>query len=157
MHTWYEQAVFYHIYPLGLLGAEKTNTLTETAHRLRDLEAWIPHIRALNGSAIYIGPLFESSTHGYDTRDFRLVDRRLGTNEDFAHFVQLCHENGIRVVETVSSTIPDANFSPFRISGKNAKLPLIKTGIAASISVGEVLLAIRSATKPGRGISNFRV
>ena len=98
MHTWYEQAVFYHIYPLGLLGAEKTNTLTETAHRLRDLEAWIPHIRALNGSAIYIGPLFESSTHGYDTRDFRLVDRRLGTNEDFAHFVQLCHENGIRVV-----------------------------------------------------------
>ena len=124
MHTWYEQAVFYHIYPLGLLGAEKTNTLTETAHRLRDLEAWIPHIRALNGSAIYIGPLFESSTHGYDTRDFRLVDRRLGTNE---------------------------------ISGKNAKLPLIKTGIAASISVGEVLLAIRSATKPGRGISNFRV
>ena len=98
MHTWYEQAVFYHIYPLGLLGAEKTNTLTETAHRLRDLETWIPHIRALNGSAIYIGPLFESSTHGYDTRDFRLVDRRLGTNEDFAHFVQLCHENGIRVV-----------------------------------------------------------
>ena len=98
MHTWYEQAVFYHIYPLGLLGAEKTNTLTETAHRLRDLEDWIPHIRALNGSAIYIGPLFESSTHGYDTRDFRLVDRRLGTNEDFAHFVQLCHENGIRVV-----------------------------------------------------------
>ena len=98
MHTWYEQAVFYHIYPLGLLGAEKTNTLTETAHRLRDLEAWIPHIRSLNGSAIYIGPLFESSTHGYDTRDFRLVDRRLGTNEDFAHFVQLCHENGIRVV-----------------------------------------------------------
>ena len=98
MHTWYEQAIFYHIYPLGLLGAEKTNTLTETAHRLRDLEAWIPHIRALNGSAIYIGPLFESSTHGYDTRDFRLVDRRLGTNEDFAHFVQLCHENEIRVV-----------------------------------------------------------
>ena len=64
MHTWYEQAVFYHIYPLGLLGAEKTNTLTETAHRFVELEDWIPHIHALNGSAIYIGPLFESSTHG---------------------------------------------------------------------------------------------
>ena len=62
MHTWYEQAVFYHIYPLGLLGAEKTNTLTETAHRFVALEDWIPHIHALNGSAIYIGPLFESST-----------------------------------------------------------------------------------------------
>ena len=98
MHTWYEQAVFYHIYPLGLLGAEKTNTLTETAHRFVKLEDWIPHIHALNGSAIYIGPLFESSTHGYDTRDFRLVDRRLGSNEDFARFVRLCHESGIRVV-----------------------------------------------------------
>ena len=98
MHTWYEQAVFYHIYPLGLLGAEKTNTLTETAHRFVALEDWIPHIHALNGSAIYIGPLFESSTHGYDTRDFRLVDRRLGSNEDFARFVRLCHESGIRVV-----------------------------------------------------------
>ena len=98
MHTWYEQAVFYHIYPLGLLGAEKTNTLTETAHRFVALEDWIPHIHALNGSAIYIGPLFESSTHGYDTRDFRLVDRRLGSNDDFARFVRLCHESGIRVV-----------------------------------------------------------
>ena len=97
-HTWYEQAVFYHIYPLGLLGAEKTNTLTETAHRLTELESWIPHISDLNGSAIYIGPLFESCTHGYDTKDFRLVDRRLGSNEDFARFVRLCHENGIRVV-----------------------------------------------------------
>lgn len=158
MHTWYEQAVFYHIYPLGLLGAEKTNTLTETAHRLRDLEAWIPHIRALNGSAIYIGPLFESSTHGYDTRDFRLVDRRLGTKRGFRPFcAALPRKRDPALWWTVSSTIPDANFSPFRISGKNAKLPLIKTGIAASISVGEVLLAIRSATKPGRGISNFRV
>ena len=98
MHTWYEQAVFYHIYPLGLLGAEKTNTLTETAHRLTELESWIPHISDLNGSANYIGPLFESCTHGYDTKDFRLVDRRLGSNEDFARFVRLCHENGIRVV-----------------------------------------------------------
>ena len=98
MHTWYEQAVFYHIYPLGLLGAEKTNTLTETTHRLTELESWIPHISDLNGSAIYIGPLFESCTHGYDTKDFRLVDRRLGSNEDFARFVRLCHENGIRVV-----------------------------------------------------------
>lgn len=98
MHTWYEQAVFYHIYPLGLLGAEKANTLTETAHRLTELKSWIPHISDLNGSAIYIGPLFESCTHGYDTKDFRLVDRRLGSNEDFARFVRLCHENGIRVV-----------------------------------------------------------
>ena len=48
--------------------------------------------------AIYIGPLFESSSHGYDTRDYKLVDRRLGTNDDFREFTKLCHENGIKVV-----------------------------------------------------------
>ena len=37
----------------------------------------------LNFNAIYIGPLFESTSHGYDTRDYRKVDSRLGTNENF--------------------------------------------------------------------------
>lgn len=98
MHTWYEQAVFYHIYPLGLLNAPKENHETQTEHRFRELETWIPHMKRLNCTAVYIGPLFESSKHGYDTRDFRLVDRRLGTNDDFKRFVSLCHESGIRVV-----------------------------------------------------------
>ena len=98
MNTWYEKAVFYHIYPLGMTGAPKYNSSQETADRFGELEKWIPHIRSLNCSAIYIGPLFESATHGYDTTDFRLVDRRLGSNEDFRRFTALCHENGIRVV-----------------------------------------------------------
>lgn len=98
MHPWYEQAVFYHIYPLGLLNAPKENTGSKTEHRLKELTPWIPHIKDLGCTAIYIGPLFESSTHGYDTKDFYLVDRRLGTNEDFQAFVALCHESGIRVV-----------------------------------------------------------
>ena len=59
---------------------------------------WIPHMRELNCTAVYIGPLFDSSSHGYDTRDFRLIDRRLGTNDDFKEFVSECHQNGIQVV-----------------------------------------------------------
>ena len=104
MQPWYQQAVFYHIYPLGLLGAPKENygneeaPAKESAHRFSELEQWIPHMKDLNCSALYIGPLFESSRHGYDTRDFRLVDRRLGTNDDFKRFTAQCHKNGIRVV-----------------------------------------------------------
>lgn len=98
MAAWYDQAVFYHIYPLGLLGAPRTNEGEETIHRMEELRRWIPHIRDLGCTAIYIGPLFESSTHGYDTRDYKLVDRRLGTNEEFCQFVKMCHENQIRVV-----------------------------------------------------------
>ncbi len=98
MSTWYEQAIFYHMYPLGMTGAPKTNEQTEVTDRFKELDQWIPHIRSLGCNAIYIGPLFESSSHGYDTRDYKLVDRRLGTNEDFRDFTKLCHENGIKVV-----------------------------------------------------------
>lgn len=98
MGTWYNEAVFYHIYPLGLLGAPKENKGEETVHRLEELFGWIPHIRDLGCTAIYIGPLFESTTHGYDTKDYKKVDRRLGNNEDFKKFVSLAHEEGIKVV-----------------------------------------------------------
>lgn len=104
MHTWYDKAVFYHIYPLGLLGAPKENPRENSfptggaVTPFQELEDWIPHMRRLGCTALYIGPLFESSTHGYDTRDFRLVDRRLGTNQAFRQFVSLCHESGIRVI-----------------------------------------------------------
>lgn len=98
MNTWYERAVFYHIYPLGMTGAPMQNTEDAAAGRFTELDQWIPHMRDLGCSAVYIGPLFESSSHGYDTRDYKLVDRRLGSNEDFAAFVRKCHEADIRVV-----------------------------------------------------------
>lgn len=99
MNTWYEKAVFYHMYPLGMTGAPKTNeTDAPVVHRFRDLEDWIPHLKEMGFNAIYIGPLFESSSHGYDTRDYRLTDRRLGDNDDFKQFTALCHKNGIQVV-----------------------------------------------------------
>ena len=99
MSTWYEKAVFYHIYPLGMTGSPRENISTEpVAHRFLELEQWIPHLKKLGMTAIYIGPLFESSTHGYDTRDYKMVDRRLGDTKDFTRFVSLCHKEGIHVV-----------------------------------------------------------
>ncbi|MCI9106575.1 MAG: alpha-amylase [Lachnospiraceae bacterium] len=100
MSTWYEKAAFYHMYPLGMTGAPKENPLSEnkTSQRFDELDLWVSHMQSLGCNALYIGPLFESSSHGYDTRDYKLVDRRLGTNTDFTHFVKLCHEADIRVV-----------------------------------------------------------
>ena len=99
MTAWYDQSVFYHMYPLGMTGAPRENHgEAADSSRFAELMRWIPHIRDLGCSAVYIGPLFESTSHGYDTRDFFQVDRRLGTNEDFRRFTALCHENGIRVV-----------------------------------------------------------
>ncbi|WP_101876684.1 alpha-amylase family glycosyl hydrolase [Lachnoclostridium edouardi] len=98
MKTWYEKAVFYHMYPLGMTGAPHQNTQASPDHRFNQLDKWIPHICGLSCTAVYIGPLFESSTHGYDTIDFKKVDRRLGSNNDFQVFVYKCHLSGIKVI-----------------------------------------------------------
>lgn len=96
--AWYDEAVFYHIYPLGLTGAPKQNSYGEPKHRLNTLIPWISHIKEIGCSAIYIGPLFESVGHGYETTDYKKLDSRLGTNEDLANFVAKCHAQGIRVI-----------------------------------------------------------
>ena len=96
--AWYDEAVFYHIYPLGLTGAPKQNSYGEPEHRLNTLLPWISHIKSIGCNALYIGPLFESVGHGYETTDYKKLDSRLGTNEDLKNFVAKCHEEGIRVI-----------------------------------------------------------
>lgn len=96
--AWYDEAVFYHIYPLGLLGAPTENKYDGVTHRLRELSPWIDHIRELGCNALYIGPLFESVGHGYETTDYRKLDSRLGDNDDLKAMVKQCHDKGIRVI-----------------------------------------------------------
>ena len=96
--AWYTEAIFYHIYPLGMTGAPKENDYGEPIHRLNTLIPWISHIKEIGCNAIYIGPLFESVGHGYETTDYKKLDSRLGTNEDLTNFVTECHKNGIRVI-----------------------------------------------------------
>lgn len=94
---WAYESVFYQIYPLGFCGAPFENDGV-LVHRLRKVEEWIPHMKKLGINAIYFSPVFESDTHGYNTRDYRVVDKRLGTNEDLADICSMLHENGIKVI-----------------------------------------------------------
>ena len=94
---WYEESVFYQIYPLGFCGAPFENDGVQESRILKVLD-WIPHIKKLGINAIYFSPVFESDTHGYNTRDYGLIDKRLGTNDDFKKVVDALHEEGIRVV-----------------------------------------------------------
>ena len=96
--AWYDNAVFYHIYPLGMTGAPHQNDYGEPVHRINSLIPWIGHIKGLGCNALYIGPLFESVGHGYETTDYYKLDSRLGTNEDLKNFVAECHRQGIRVI-----------------------------------------------------------
>ena len=93
---WAYESVFYQIYPLGFCGAPFENDGKEESRILKVID-WIPHIKKLGANAIYFSPVFDSDTHGYNTRDYRKIDCRLGTNEDFAKVCKELHENGIKV------------------------------------------------------------
>lgn len=97
-NLWYDNAIVYHIYPLGFCGAPKFNEGGDVQYRLNKVIDWIPHLKEMNIDAVYFGPVFESVEHGYDTIDYKLVDRRLGDNNSFKEICNKLHENGIRVI-----------------------------------------------------------
>jgi len=94
---WAAESVFYQIYPLGFCGAPFENDGILVS-RIRKAADWIPHLKKLGISAVYFAPVFESDTHGYNTRDFGKIDVRLGTNEDFAYVCREFHQSGIRII-----------------------------------------------------------
>ena len=94
---WFDEAVIYQIYPLGLCGAPRDNDGVQEHRILRVLD-WIEHIKKLGADTVLFNPLFQSDRHGYDTRDYYTVDCRLGTNEDFKRVCDAIHLAGMRVM-----------------------------------------------------------
>lgn len=94
---WYFEGTMYQIYPLGMCGAPFENDGVLT-HRILKVLDFIPHLERLGVKAVYFSPLFESDTHGYNTRDYRQIDVRLGTNEDFKKVCDSLHQAGIKII-----------------------------------------------------------
>ena len=94
---WFDQAILYQIYPLGLCGAPADND-GHTEHRILRLLDWVEHIKQLGADTVLLNPVFDSDRHGYDTRDYNRLDPRLGTNEDLAQVCRAFHDAGLRVL-----------------------------------------------------------
>lgn len=93
----YNKSVFYQIYPISFCGAPYVNDGV-SAKRITKISDWAEHIEKIGANAIYLSPIFESDSHGYDTRDYFKIDNRLGTNEDFKEVVDKLHSHGIKVI-----------------------------------------------------------
>ncbi len=99
MRSWVERAIWWQVYPLGFVGAEREACACGgVAHRLDHLGAWLEYATNLGVSGILLGPIFASSTHGYDTIDHFQIDKRLGDGADFDAFIDAAHRRGLRVV-----------------------------------------------------------
>jgi glycosidase len=96
---WARDALIYHIYPLGFLGAPRRNRgHGPPVPRLLELRRWYDHLSALGVNTLQLGPVFESQSHGYDTIDMKRIDRRLGHIESLRTIVDELHQRGIRIL-----------------------------------------------------------
>ena len=98
---WFDEAVVYQIYPLGLCGVlneERSSDDSVVGHSILEVKDWISHIKKLGATCILFNPLMESDYHGYDTRDYYTVDRRLGTNDDLKEVCDAIHEAGLKIL-----------------------------------------------------------
>ncbi|OAZ45636.1 alpha-amylase [Microbacterium arborescens] len=109
MSNWAETVMWWHVYPLGFTGASIRPDLSDAQadaagadqpveHRLGRIEAWLDHAVELGLNGLLLGPVFASSTHGYDTTDYFRIDARLGDGLDLDRLIAAAHDRGIRVL-----------------------------------------------------------
>ena len=94
---WAYEGIFYQIYPIGFCGAPTAND-GKTVSRILKLKDWSSYLESLGISSILLNPIFESDNHGYDTRDYKKIDCRLGTNKDFAEVCKDLHAHNVKIV-----------------------------------------------------------
>lgn len=137
---WFKNAIFYQIYPLGFCNVPKQNSWdysnswnnacapldSNNSENIRKVCNWIPHLQKLQINAVYFSPLFQSDSHGYDTRDYYTIDSRLGSNDDFAFVCNELHSHGIRVVVDGVFNHVGRGFWAFRDVLKNRENSLYK-------------------------------
>jgi glycosidase len=94
--------MWWHVYPIGFVGAEvrpQTSVDDRSVERRLDrIAGWLDHVVDLGLNGLLLGPVFASSTHGYDTVDHFRIDPRLGDADDFDRLVTAAHDRGVRVL-----------------------------------------------------------
>ena len=100
MAPWAEHAIWWQVYPLGFTGVpvREEHRPPPPGGGLRVLVSWLDHVVELGLNGLLLGPVFASSTHGYDTIDHLEIDPRLGTRADFDVLVAAARERGVRVL-----------------------------------------------------------
>lgn len=92
---WWRQAVVYQVYPRSFADADG-----DGLGDIRGITSRVPYLAALGVDAVWLSPFYPSelADGGYDVADYRNVDPRLGTLDDFDEMVAALDAHGIRVV-----------------------------------------------------------
>jgi alpha-glucosidase len=92
---WWRQAVVYQIYPRSFADSNG-----DGLGDIPGITSHVGYLRDLGVDAVWLSPFYPSALAdgGYDVADYRNVDPRLGTLDDFDDMVAALHARGIRVV-----------------------------------------------------------
>jgi glycosidase len=112
---WSDHAIWWHVYPLGFLGAERAALPPDEPprHRLPVLVDWLDHLVRLGCNGLALGPVFAAETHGYDTVDHFRIDPRLGTEDDLTELIERAAQRGVRVLLDGVFNHVGRSFGPF--------------------------------------------
>ncbi|WP_243390306.1 alpha-amylase family protein [Bifidobacterium margollesii] len=100
MPSWVRHGIWWHVYPLGFVGADirPSGPRRFGGRGLDSLIDWLDYARDLGVSGLLLGPIFESATHGYDTLDHMHVDVRLGGDAAFDRLAEACDSKGMHLI-----------------------------------------------------------
>jgi cyclomaltodextrinase len=136
MPQWTEHVIWWHVYPLGFVGADTTGRDRTPTHSLRQLESWLDYLLALGANGLALGPIFRSGSHGYDTIDYYEIDPRLGDTADLDHLVEAAHARGIRVMLDGVFNHVGREFGPVRAASADPAAP--ENGLFKHTASGEL-------------------
>ena len=119
---WIPSAFIYHLYPLGQTAAPRENHFDQPSEdRITQLYPWLDHLQWLGVNTLFLGPILQSSSHGYDLADYFQIDRRLGTNQSFKTFANQVHRRGMRLILDAVFNHSGRDFFAFRDLQQNGK------------------------------------
>ena len=136
MPDWTEHVIWWHVYPLGFVGADTTGADRTPVHRLSQIESWLDYLVTLGANGLALGPVFRSSTHGYDTIDYFEVDPRLGDTADLEHLIEAAHSRGIRVMLDGVFNHVGREFAPLEVALADPAAP--ENGLFRHTDSGEL-------------------
>ena len=93
--NWYKNAVVYQIYPFSFMDSDN-----DGYGDIQGIISKLDHIKDLGVTAIWFSPLYASPDYdyGYDISDYRKIDEKFGTMEDFDRLLAECHARDLKVI-----------------------------------------------------------
>jgi len=94
-HPWWQEAVFYQIYPRSF-----QDTNGDGWGDLPGLIGRLDYLRDLGVDALWLTPIFPSPDRdgGYDVSDYRQIDPRYGTLQDLQELLAAAHQRGLKII-----------------------------------------------------------